>query len=90
MEAEIQGSSPSNSIDHIDTDNLESDSDEEEHVAGISHINEISYADGISHADIIPHANGMSHMQDHMPTYDSCNSEISTSSRRSQRIALGT
>jgi hypothetical protein len=41
MEAEVQGSSPSNSIDHTGMDSLESDSDEEEYIA------EISHADGI-------------------------------------------
>jgi hypothetical protein len=67
METEIQGSSPSNSIDHIDMDSLESDSDEEEYVDGIPHTdgtsyaNGISYTDMISYADMIPHADGMPH-----------------------------
>jgi hypothetical protein len=61
MEVEIQGSSPSNSIDHTGRDSLESDSDEEEYVTGISYINEISYTDGISHGNGIPHDNGIPH-----------------------------
>jgi hypothetical protein len=67
METEIQGSSPLNSIDHIDMNSLKSDSDEEEYVTGISHTNEISYTDGIlyidgiSHIDIISHDNGIPH-----------------------------
>src|SRR5271154_3834981 len=62
MEAEVPGSSPSNSIDHTGMDSLESDSDEEEqHVAGMSHVNETSHADGISDADIMPYADVMSH-----------------------------
>jgi hypothetical protein len=55
METEIQGSSPSNSIDHIDMDNLGSDSDEE-YIDGISHTEGISYTDGISHIDEISYS----------------------------------
>jgi hypothetical protein len=60
MEAEVQGSSPSNSIDHIGMDSLGSDSDEE-HVDGMPHAKGISHAEGMPHADMIPHADGMPH-----------------------------
>jgi hypothetical protein len=69
MEAEVQGSSPSNSIDHIGMDSLESDSDEEEHVAEMSHADGIAYTDMISHADMIPHADMTSHVNG-MPHID--------------------
>ena len=49
MEAEVQGSSPSNSIDHTGMDSLGSDSDEE-HVDGMPH------ADGTSHVDETSHS----------------------------------
>jgi hypothetical protein len=42
MEAEVKGSSPSNSIDHTGMESLRSDSDEEKHVDGIYHTKEIS------------------------------------------------
>jgi hypothetical protein len=60
MEAEVQGSSPSNRIDYIDMDSLGSDSDEE-YVDGIPHTEGISHAEGMSHADMIPHTDGIPH-----------------------------
>ena len=60
MEVEVQGSSPSNSIDHTGMDSLGSDSDEE-HVDGMPHANGISHADGRPHADGTSHVDETSH-----------------------------
>ena len=62
MKTEIKGSSPSNSIDHIEMDSIESDSDEKIYIVGISHIDGISYTDGISHIEESIHIKGSIHI----------------------------
>ena len=63
MEAEVQGSSPSNSIDHTGMDSLGSDSDEE-HVDGIPHAEGIAPADRLPHTDGMPYPDGTSHVDE--------------------------
>jgi hypothetical protein len=50
-------------------DSLESDSDEEEYIAEISHIDGIAYTEMTSHTDMIPHAEVTSHVNG-MPHID--------------------